>query len=517
MFRTTPDIRNQNEINLWLNQIGEALDLTPAQYKAVEERYTAVANYLASDNSSLKIYKPEIKPQGSFLLGTMIKPIMQDDELDIDLVCRLTGKQASWTQYHLKHAIGDELKASEVYKRMLDEEGNRCWTLLYAESTKFHMDILPAIVGQDHYLLMERSFSALESRQVDQLSIKITDRRLPNHRTEVSPEFWPKSNPFGYAGWFNDRAALSETKMMSLRESVESLPEHVAKKEPLKRIVQILKRHRDMMYGGDEDKPISVIITTLAAKAYQKEANIITALLNILDRVESFIEQRPSPQHGQTIKWIGNPVNDVENFADKWPDEPAKEDNFYAWLAKAKEDFSILKSGNLAEIARVLKAVIGTTVINETVRSTGVSRLFSESVILKNFDRSLLTVPHREKVKWPENLIYNAEVQGSFKQGKKYHSILTNTVIPKDCYIYFVANTNVPRPFDVYWQVVNTGQEASQSGGLRGGIYPSKTLGVGGLNQREYSSFRGDHWIECFIVKNNICVARSREFMVSIA
>src|SRR4051812_9269867 len=114
MFRTTPDIPIRSQTSEWLNKISEALDLTAEQYRAVEERYTAVANYL-SESSSLKAYNPEIKPQGSFLLGTMIKPIMQDDELDVDLVCRLTGKQASWTQYHLKHAIGDELRASETY------------------------------------------------------------------------------------------------------------------------------------------------------------------------------------------------------------------------------------------------------------------------------------------------------------------------------------------------------------------------------------------------------------------
>ncbi|WP_345948971.1 nucleotidyltransferase [Mucilaginibacter sp. PAMB04274] len=516
MFRVPSTFQNNDQLDQWLNKIGEALDLTAAQYKAVEDRYTAVANYLA-ETPGLKLYKPEIKPQGSFLLGTMIKPIMQDDELDIDLVCRLTGKQASWTQYHLKQAIGDELKANGTYKRMLDEEGNRCWTLLYAESTKFHMDILPALVGQEHYQLMERSFSALENRQVDRLSIKITDKRLPNHRTEVQPEFWPKSNPFGYAGWFNERARLSATKLMSLRESVEALPEHASRKEPLKRIIQILKRHRDMTYGGDDDKPISIIITTLAAKAYQKEENIVAALLNILNRMESFIELRYSAMYHREIKWVANPVNDVENFADKWPDEPNKEDNFYAWLNKAKEDFSVLAGGDLGEIARVLKAVIGTSVINETIDPDGIGLQLSENYSGKSFDRSLLHVPHRERVRWPENLKYRSEIQGSFKQGKKRHTILANTVVPKGCDIYFVASTNVPRPFDVYWQVVNTGQEAANSSGLRGGIYASRTLGVGGLNQKEYSSFRGTHWIECFIVKEGTCVARSSEFIVNIA
>lgn len=42
----------------------------------------------------------------------------------------------------------------------------------------------------------------------------------------------------------------------------------------LQRIVQILKRHRDIMFNGDEDKPISIIITTLASRAYRGETNL---------------------------------------------------------------------------------------------------------------------------------------------------------------------------------------------------------------------------------------------------
>src|SRR5690606_38120094 len=135
----------KSKANSLLENIGKILDLTEAQYKAVIERYNAVAIHLSKDGSSLKEFEPDIKPQGSFLLGTMIKPIIEDDTLDVDLVCRLHGKKEFWAQYHLKQSVGDQLKADKTYREMLDEEGNRCWTLLYSDDSKFHMDILPAL------------------------------------------------------------------------------------------------------------------------------------------------------------------------------------------------------------------------------------------------------------------------------------------------------------------------------------------------------------------------------------
>jgi hypothetical protein len=88
--------------------------------------------------------------------------------------------------------------------------------------------------------------------------------------------------------------------------------------------------------------------------------------------------------------------------------------------------------------------------------------------------------------------------------------------LPKRCALLFSANTDVPKPFDVYWQVVNTGTESNEAKQLRGQIFSSKTAGVGGLTQKETTLYTGMHWIECFIVKNGICVARSGEFVVNI-
>lgn len=37
-------------------------------------------------------------------------------------------------------------------------------------------------------------------------------------------------------------------------------------------------------------------------------------------------------------KWVANPVNPEENFADKWIEYPQREKNFYKWLDQVEHD-----------------------------------------------------------------------------------------------------------------------------------------------------------------------------------
>ena len=165
-------------VNRILEEIGVALDLTETQYKLVEQRYKAVGDHLCKDTSLLKDYAPHVMPQGSFLLGTMIKPIMADDELDVDIVCRLKGKHDSWAQVHLKQEVKKQVEEDERYKQRLNKkEGKRCWRIDYAEDTKFHLDILPAIVSRDHFTLMEKQFSFFSTLVAKAPSLIVT--KLP--------------------------------------------------------------------------------------------------------------------------------------------------------------------------------------------------------------------------------------------------------------------------------------------------------------------------------------------------
>ncbi len=87
-----------------------------------------------------------------------------------------------------------------------------------------------------------------------------------------------------------------------------------------------------------DGKPISVIITTLAAAAYQGEQDVGTALENILTNMGNFVLK--------TKPRVPNPVNPVEDFADKWHDPKYAhlnlERKFWQWLEQARTDFQII-------------------------------------------------------------------------------------------------------------------------------------------------------------------------------
>jgi len=77
-------------------------------------------------------------------------------------------------------------------------------------------------------------------------------------------------------------------------------------------------------------------------------------------------------------------------------------------------------------------------------------------------------------------------------------------------YIKFIAKTNTIGDFKHYWQVVNTGEAARIANDLRGEIFEGSQI------RWEHTKYPGKHWIECFIVQDNICVARSSKFLVNI-
>lgn len=64
--------------------------------------------------------------------------------------------------------------------------------------------------------------------------------------------------------------------------------------------------------------------------------------------------------------------------------------------------------------------------------------------------------------------------------------------------------TNCPPPYRVLWKVKNVGPEAERLNQVRGQIEEK------GNSIVEHSRFYGNHYIECYIVKNGICVAKTR-------
>jgi hypothetical protein len=259
-----------------------------------------------------------------------------------------------------------------MLKRMLDEEGRRCWTLLHRESARFHMDVLPAIVARNFRLLLEKTMSANDLSNVAELAIRITDNQMYNYRSMIDPCSWLKSNPFGYSAWFKVRSSTVQNKIFTLNEAVQPVPSYNAQKVPLQRIVQILKRHRDILFNGDEHKPISIIITTLAALAYKGQTDIMDALIDVVNTMEAYIEERYDANLRRYVKWIANPVNAEENFADKWVANKTKEENFYKWLRHVKADVAtITDQRGMHAIQEKMGSSFGRDIASKTFSTLG--------------------------------------------------------------------------------------------------------------------------------------------------
>jgi hypothetical protein len=78
-----------------------------------------------------------------------------------------------------------------------------------------------------------------------------------------------------------------------------------------------------------------MLITTLAAQAYEGEAEVEQAIEGILTRM---------PQHVRATRpRVPNPTNPREDFADKWAADPELEQNFWNWHSQAARDFGALR------------------------------------------------------------------------------------------------------------------------------------------------------------------------------
>jgi hypothetical protein len=334
-----------------LSEVLTSIDIPETAYAKAENRYKDLGDWFSRPESSCFQFSPHIYAQGSFRLGTVVRPFSSKGEYDLDIGCRLrTGiLKQTHTQKQLKQLVGKEVAAYRIARRIsgAPEEMRRCWRLHYADDLNFHMDVVPSIPETSFRRealkeMIQKSGAGepLAKAIADQTGAVTDNQRFDYDRIS---EDWRVSNSEGYARWFESRMKLAEQLLreraaMAKATQLDQLPAR-RWKSPLQAAIQLLKRHRDVMFATrPEAQPISIIITTLSARAYRGETEIGAALGQILSTMDSYI--LPSAPR------IPNPVNPSEDFADKWAD-PAKrnldlEGEFRRWLAQARKDFEIL-------------------------------------------------------------------------------------------------------------------------------------------------------------------------------
>lgn len=329
-----------------LIDIVEKLDIPRSYYEKAKDRAQSLEDWLLRPASTVKDLNPQVYPQGSFRYGTVIRPIHEDGYYDLDLVVTFDLSKSTTTQKEVKRLLGVEVKSYALAKQFNDspDEKNRCWRLNYADEVNFHMDILPAVPADELQLLERIELSVPADLAIHEIAI--TDLRHPYYESICSD--WFSSNPRGFAKWFEHRARKYAThRIQRLIESrayasVEEIPPYELKTD-LQRIIQIMKRHRDIYFAEDATyAPISMIITTLGTKAYSPMGSLLQDLVNVVKLMPTFIKD-DDPR-------IENPVNPKEDFADRWKSDENYEISFYDWHNQLLSDVHLIATSYDTEL-----------------------------------------------------------------------------------------------------------------------------------------------------------------------
>ncbi len=336
----------KEQLNDLYERVIKTIEISDEMFDNAEKAYTDLGQWI---DDKTPTYRISIYPQGSFALGTVIKPIDDSEDYDLDLVCEFE-RQYGLTAEELKCDVVKPLLKTYKKTSVDIENKKRCWHVEYEELPNFHMDIIPAV-----------------HRRLAKDYIDIT-----NHDEETDTYEYIGSNPKGYIDWFNQRKkearkrlvenyCREHTERILCHADIEQLKEYNFKTS-LQKAIQILKRHRDIMFEDDTKnvKPISIIITTIAAELYNNEDNIVDTLSNILNNAEAYIRRKMvgGVYHIDNPSYTGE---DVENFADKWQKHPERKDAFFEWIRQAKCDLvdSKLLSMNRVQLSENLKNALG--------------------------------------------------------------------------------------------------------------------------------------------------------------
>ncbi len=110
---------------------------------------------------------------------------------------------------------------------------------------------------------------------------------------------------------------------------------------------------------------------------------------------------------------------------------------------------------------------------------------------------------------YPINIRYDLKIDCEIKQNGFRNGLLREFLVkrikllPNKSLRFYINQMDVPRPYFVKWKVTNRGEQAIKRDCIRGQIIDD----AGSLERKESTNFKGSHFVECYIIKDNMVVA----------
>ena len=237
----------------------DEVNLNQSRLDRLETAVGGVNEYL---KNNLPGYQ-KMERQGSYALGTLIKPVDDNDEYDADIQI-VMNPNPNWEPKDYVNQVNRTLSGNKTYADKLRLK-NRCVTVDYAGD--FHLDVVPRVTINGKHYICNRTNNKFEE----------TDGN-------------------GYRDWFNDKNRITGGN--------------------LKRVVRLLKHLRD---DKNSFRAKSILLTTLAGNTIRTSdegtegvSTVADTLETVLSRMNDYLQRHPN------MPEIKNPVLPAENFNRHW-------------------------------------------------------------------------------------------------------------------------------------------------------------------------------------------------------
>lgn len=432
----------------------DTVNLNPTRLNDLDSRVDSITEALKTAQA-LDGRVVDTVPQGSWAHRTIIRPA-DGFEFDADFLVQLT-EDTDWNDNPRSYANAAWSAVSNhgTYGPM-SKKKDRCIRVTYANDC--HIDIVPyLILGCGREVIVNRDRNEFED-----------------------------TNPIGFTQWLQEKDTLTNGNLRKVL-----------------RLLKYLRDHRDAF------KVKSVLLTTLVGNIadqwrtgdpdYYKD--VLTTLLHLVEDLDTWL------QANETKPWISDPSCPQTSFNHRWTDDQYRvfRDKIHKLAPKIRtaydastpsESISAWQDVFGPDFPSALTAKASATSPTKRTWTPPSSRAPGEVFIEEKFpvtntNHAVIT----SEIAQPRDRAERRALKARAGRVRKQHSLI------------FRIDTDVPEPYKVFWKVRNHGQEARARNALRGQIVPDD----GARQKRESTLYTGHHYVECYIVKDGVCVARAHE------
>lgn len=403
--------------------------------------------YNKENNTEYKI--AETIEQGSVAMSTVIQNDKKDYDIDIAIVFDNTNI-GNIGSIAIKNVIVDALKRKGTNFKNEPEAKTNCVRIEYADN--YHID----------FAIYKRIKNEYDN----------------SYTYEHAGSVWRTRNPRAINNWFKNRISINGEK---LRQAI--------------RLSKTFCKSRDSwsMPGG-------LIQTVLCDEKIQDYSRIDEIFYYTICEIRDRLRYN---------KEVYNPT-DIRQSLLLVQEDRDKLDNLYNRLDTYIAKLDILFDSNCTEKKakdawkEFFNHDYWNTNLNESMRS--LSNTYSYTKSLYEYDDTEEYIENMYPIQ-STMCVVRIDCKVVDKSGRvNYLSkiISNNEKVEVGCKLDFFIETNAVEPYNILWKVKNDGILAEKNNCIRGQIFIAKDKVI----NHETSNFAGNHYVECYIIKNGICIAR---------